>query len=122
MVKNFKEQEFTCKCGCGINNMDSVFTSKLDDARDIAGTPFILNRGCSCIKHNKKVGGSDTSSHIATEIIKCTAADIKCTSSRKRFLILQALIKVGFTRIGISKYFIHVDGDTSKSSKVTWLY
>ena len=58
-----------------------------------------------------------TSSHI-----KGLAVDIKAKDSKTRGLILDALRYVGFTRIGISKTFIHVDLDYDKSQNVTWLY
>ena len=87
--------------------------------------PFsVLKNGriCSCVKHNKLVRGSDTSSHISTDTIKCTAVDIECTLSTQRFKILSGLIKAGFTRIGIGKTFIHADSDKNKAKEVVWLY
>jgi len=57
------------------------------------------------------------------------AADILATTSRDRFNIVNALIKAGFNRIGISEKsgFIHVDNDCQeyggqKSSNVIWIY
>ncbi len=121
-MRNFRSEEFACKCGCGINNISSEFTDMLDDARDLANTPFILNRACSCKKHNKDVGGSSTSSHISTADEECTAADIRVYTSVDRFKIVNSLMSVGFTRIGIAKTFIHVDDDPFKTPGVIWLY
>jgi uncharacterized protein YcbK (DUF882 family) len=93
------------------------FLRKLDKARKLARTPFVINSGYRTDSHNKKVKGSKNSAHLIGK-----AADIACSNDAKRFLILQALLKVGFTRIGIAKTFIHVDNDESKNSNRTWTY
>ncbi len=98
-------------------NMDEDFLAKLDNARVIADIPFIINSAWRSPEHNKKVGGKPNSSHL-----KGLAVDIKIENSRQRFIVLQALIAAGFTRIGIAKTFIHVDGDNEKDPRVTWLY
>ena len=48
------------------------------------------------------------------------AVDIACSDSVTRQKIVSGLIKAGFTRIGISKTFIHSDND-SKTDAI-WLY
>jgi zinc D-Ala-D-Ala carboxypeptidase len=114
--KYFRKEEFACPC-CGENKIKDEFVEKLDKAREIAGIPFIINSGYRCPKHNKEIGGSPTSSHL-----KGLAADIKTTNSRERFKILDSLLKVGFKRVGIGEYFIHVDLDTEKVQEVAWDY
>jgi uncharacterized protein YcbK (DUF882 family) len=89
----------------------------LDQARGLAGVPFVLNSAWRCYKHNEFVGGSEESSHLFG-----MAVDIACTTSRNRFKILQALISAGFTRIGIHENFIHVDIDGTKDAEVMWMY
>ncbi len=98
-------------------NMNEAFLAKLDNARVIADIPFIINSAWRSPEHNKEVGGKPNSSHL-----KGLAVDIKIENSRQRFIVLQALIAAGFTRIGIAKTFIHVDGDNEKDPRVTWLY
>ncbi len=114
-IKHFKADEFACRCGCGLNNMNYEVVKSLDDARDLAGVPFILNRGCSCIAHNKEVLGSESSSHLDG-----LAVDIKVKNSRDRFLIVYSLIQSGFNRIGVYKNFVHADKDYSKVKNVIW--
>jgi zinc D-Ala-D-Ala carboxypeptidase len=97
-------------------NMDVKFLELLDYAREEAMTSFKINSGYRTPERNAKVGGVANSSHI-----KGCAADISCTSSAKRLLIVQALINVGFTRIGIAGSFIHVDNDPDKNDAI-WLY
>ena len=108
MSKYFKEIE---------TNMDSDFLTKLDQAREYANIPFNITSAYRSVEHNAKIGGSPNSSHI-----KGLAVDISVTSSRVRFKVLEALIKVGFNRIGIASNFIHVDDDKDKSGEVAWTY
>jgi len=97
--------------------MDESFLSMLDDARGIAGIPFAINSGFRTPSHNAYVGGKKQSSHQFGY-----AVDLHCTDSRSRFIIIDALIKAGFSRIGIAKSFIHVDNDPDKDGKVSWVY
>lgn len=113
----FKKSEFDCKCGCGLNLTQPSFLDRLYKARKLANVAFSLSSATRCPKHNKNEGGEDDSSHLTG-----WAVDIACSDSRKRFLIVSALISVGFTRIGISAKFIHVDSDSSKDPQVIWLY
>jgi uncharacterized protein YcbK (DUF882 family) len=78
--------------------------------------PFVISSGYRCENHpeSKK---NPTSSHI-----KGLAVDIKCTDSKTRAIIMDALGYVGFRRFGIAKSFIHVDIDNEKSNPVIWLY
>ena len=112
----FTEDEFRCHC-CGKLIIDDKLIDLLDKAREIAGVPFIVVSGYRCKKHNAEVGGKPNSAHLVGK-----AADIKATDSRTRFKIVQALVKVGFHRIGIAKGFIHCDIDDSKPPEVLWLY
>ena len=76
--------------------------------RTAINKPMQINSGIRCLKHNRSIGSSDTSSHI-----KCVAADISCTQMSDRHLLMSHLPKL-FDRIGIHKDFIHVDIDTDK--------
>ena len=82
-------------------NMDSEFLKMLDTARDTAGVPFKITSGYRSKEHNEAVGGVPNSSHL-----RGYAADIACTDSGgDRYIILNAIIKAGFKRIGSGKYF-----------------
>jgi uncharacterized protein YcbK (DUF882 family) len=107
MTKYFKEIE---------ENMQPHFLAKLDEAREYAGIPFVINSAYRSPTHPLSIK-NPTSSHI-----KGLAVDISVTNSITRHLILNALRAVGFTRIGIAKTYIHVDLDFDKSQNVTWTY
>jgi len=117
-MKHFKESEFECPCGCGLNfkDMDKDLIKKLIIARRHAGTPFFITSSIRCKNHNKKVGGSPMSSHLAG-----LAVDITCDCSKKRFRIVKGLILAGFTRIEIAKRHIHADADEKKAKRVLWV-
>lgn len=96
--------------------MNVNFLAKLDEAREYAGIPFIINSAYRSPTHPESIK-NPTSSHI-----KGLAVDISVKDSRTRFLVLDALLVVGFSRVGISNSFIHVDLDMDKSQNVIWTY
>lgn len=114
-INHFKKSEFTCKCGCGHNNISHKLITRLDKARSIANVPFIINSAVRCEKHNREIHGSPTSSHL-----KGYAVDIHIDNDSDRFKILMALASVGFRRFGVYKTFIHCDNDNDKTQNVIW--
>ena len=117
-MKWFKIEEFDSpdEVGSGEKRMNLTFLAMLEEAREEAGVPFRITSGYRTKEHNKDVGGSKTSSHLLG-----LACDISCTTGHERLLILDSLLSVGFTRIGIAKTFIHVDMDNSKINSI-WVY
>lgn len=117
-LKYFELSEFDSpdEKGSGAK-MDQAFLVKLDSARYLANEPFIINSGYRTPERNKKVNGKPNSSHL-----KGVAVDIKATNSKTRFKIVEALLLVGFKRIGIADTFIHVDDDKKKVKEVIWTY
>ena len=78
-LKNFNKEELTCKCGCGRFNFDEEFLIRLQAYRYILAHPMIITSPGRCVKHNKAVGGVDTSCHQC-ETKPATAVDFWCTS------------------------------------------
>jgi len=113
---NFKVREFTCPC-CGAEGVKDSLVFGLQDTHDLLpeNSVMIITSGYRCKKHNLEVGGVEGGSHP-----NGTGVDIKCDSSRARFLLLKALIMAGFTRIGIYKKHIHADLDPGKDQEVVW--
>ena len=107
MSKYFKEIEY---------KMDKDFLAKLDDAREFAGFPFFINSAYRSPDHPESIK-KPTSSHI-----KGLAVDIRARDCKTRYLIIDALMHVGFNRIGIADTFIHVDDDRNKACGVIWTY
>lgn len=77
-MKNFRIQEFECKCGqCSMPsevqaNIEALVNNVLDPLREVYGKPIYVNSGCRCEKHNKAVGGVPNSQHMKGE-----AADVR---------------------------------------------
>ena len=111
----FKPNEFTCKCGCGLNNMTDTHMDMLYKARIRAGIPFIINSGTRCTEHNEDIGGKETSDHLPGH-----GSDIKALSARERFLMVEALLFAGFSRIGIYPTFIHAGSRKDNPQDVLW--
>jgi len=116
----FRPEEFRCNCGkcqLGFPDMKHTFLLRLDDARRIAGIPFTVTSSIRCPEWNAKVGGVDSSAHLAG-----WAADIAATAGPARWKIAMAAQRAGFNRLGIAHTFIHMDCDPNKPSHVIWTY
>lgn len=96
MYKYFKDNE--------IVNLKPELVKKLDLARELAGIPFIIQSGYRTLEENFRVKGVSNSAHRTGE-----AVDLFCTNSRDRIKIVEALLEMGFRRIGIGKSHIHCD-------------
>lgn len=116
MSKYFTEDELRCLCGCGQSLMNPVFMSRIDRAREESEIPWGVVSAYRCAKHDIEVKGEGN--HPTGE-----ALDIAANNSTTRFKIINCLIKMGFTRIGIGKTFIHVDSiSNDRPQRVIWLY
>ena len=102
-LRHFNSHEFSDP-----DRMRLDFLQKLDLARSIADIPFIIN---------SSYRDDDIHSAHATG----RAVDIACTDSYTRINIVEALLKVGFSRIGVYPRHVHVDGDRQKPQNVLWL-
>jgi uncharacterized protein YcbK (DUF882 family) len=118
MLKHFNYSEFDSPDVQGSGQlMDKTLLEMLDEVRDKFDKPIHINSGFRTPAHNEKVGGVKTSSHL-----KGLAVDIACKNSTDRFDLINCLLDVGFSRIGVAKTFIHADIDPDKSIGVMWTY
>lgn len=114
----FTPDEFMCKCeypDCEKTGIDMHFVWRLSLARVFAGIPFNISSGWRCVRHNADEGGETDSSHP-----RGWAVDITEVSPVNKMRIYTALYAVGFGRIGIYSWGIHVDMDPSKISPCLW--
>ena len=113
--EDLRDARFACKC-CGENHVDPRVEQYVKDLEARVGKSLIVASGYRCEKHNAKVGGSPTSSHLGG-----LAVDISCKSDRLRFALIHTAIKLGITRIGVYRNFVHLDIDRGKTPEVIWV-
>ena len=119
LEKNFRLQEFVCKCGCGKVILNLPGIKALQKIRDALGASLNIASGYRCDSYNKRIGGSTNSNHP-----KGKAYDVKCSKHSVYKIALEAY-KAGFTGIGISdnlpkSYYVHLTWDGS--SPAYWIY
>lgn len=102
--------------GSGERMQDSTLMM-LEDARELADMPFVINSGYRTEAHNAKVGGKPSSAHT-----RGYAVDIKVGDGLQRMKVVKALMEAGFTRIGIARTFVHADNDPDLPQNVIWTY
>lgn len=118
MSKYFSPSEFRkCTPACDISQMDAGFLALLDEVREKAGIPLVLNCAYRSVAYDKAKGRSGNSAHTRGK-----AVDIRCNASENRFKIIRAALDCGIRRIGIGQSFIHLDNDASLPQRVIWHY
>lgn len=60
----FTRGEFTCRCGCGLCDMDKTLIDLCVETREHFDAPFIPSSGHRCPTHNARVGGVWNSDHL----------------------------------------------------------
>lgn len=110
-IKHFKKNEFTCKCGCGMNNISIELVKVLEDIRNHFGQPCTVTSGCRCATHNKRVGGVQGSRHVvgkAADIyIKGVSANTLLTYTKQ--LVAQGKLRYTYTNNKNMNGVVHVD-------------
>lgn len=122
-LKHFKLSEFDSPDQIGSGRfMDEQFLIRLDRARERAGVAFIITSGFRTPEHHQSLTEKGYHTSPTSAHLKGLAADILCETSHNRWLIIDALLREGFNRIGIAHNFIHCDCDGSKNADLLWVY
>ena len=106
-----KFSEFTCKCGCGTNNIDQRIINMAQKIREEIGEAVRVNSGCRCEKHNAKVGGVKGSFHtkgLAADLSSSVGA-IKMFEAVKKLKEAGRLPDLEYCILYKRKNFIHID-------------
>ncbi|MEL6472860.1 MAG: D-Ala-D-Ala carboxypeptidase family metallohydrolase [Pseudomonadota bacterium] len=113
---NFTIAELACRCRgqyCGGRYWhDPDFLDALQALRSDIGKPLRLTSGHRCSGWNAAVGGAEQSRH------KTIAVDI-ALYGHDRFALLNAAEGHGFTGIGLTRSFIHLD---RREHPARWYY
>ncbi len=112
-IKNFTENELSCRCGCHRLNYDDNFLVLLQAFRLIYGKALIPTSGCRCAKHNLNVGGVTTSLHQC-ETKKASACDV--TGDNVKDIFEKAKVFGGFNEVIYypKKNFVHLGLDKNQ--------
>lgn len=100
--KHFNRSEFDCRCGCGLNTVDVRLVEILEQVRKHFGCPVIINSGCRCATHNRKIEGRANSKHLIGK-----AADIIVVKRIPREVF--DYLKDYTCGLGLYSTFVHVD-------------
>ena len=105
LSKNFNREEFSCKCGCGYDNISPELIGVLQELRDWFDSPIHINSGCRCCTHNKSVGGVPSSRHTWG-----TAADIVVSglTPQEVYEYLDSKYPQSLG-LGLYETFVHID-------------
>lgn len=121
-MKYFKYSEFDQKDGklpgSGEKYMSSEFLNKLDKLRELMGQPMRVTSGYRSPEYNAKVSNTGrTGPHTTGK-----AADIACSNGQMRHKLVKLACELGFTGIGISKSFVHLDTLEGPHRPNIWTY
>lgn len=109
--RNFRVREFQCKDGTDKVLIDDKLIELLQKIRDHFATPVTITSAYRTEAHNKKVGGSKYSKHMAGQ-----AADIKVEGVSPK-QVAQYAQRIGVNGIGLYNTFVHVD---TRAVKYWW--
>jgi len=113
----FSEVEMKCP-HCGWFIEDPEFLEMLTLARIDAEIPFRINSWCRCRVYDKQIKGENN--HTTGK-----AVDIFYANPKERAIIVFALIRAGFKRVGVDfkRNFIHADNNLEdKPYPALWTY
>jgi uncharacterized protein YcbK (DUF882 family) len=99
-----------------VEGLNHEFVQRLEDARELAGVPFVITSGLRLLEANESASGVQDSAHLSG-----MAVDLKCSTSSERFKMLKALLMVGINRLGVYDRHIHADVDSTKDQSVIWV-
>lgn len=121
LSENFSEEEFRCRCGCGLLILHPGFIQRLEAVRMEIGAAMHVTSGCRCKAYNDRpalqggVGGHPKSLHVCDFAQYpgqegTLAADIIVTNGHYRGRLFTVAWSAGFS-IGwnAKKGFLHLD-------------
>ena len=117
MKNYFQPWELQCPC-CKQGTIRPELLKILNQARGDFGRAIVLNSAYRCPRHNIKVLGSSMySSHMDG-----WAVDIRARSDATKYELMEILMRLGVSRFGVRKTFLHIDIDPDKNPKRIWGY
>lgn len=117
-TEHFKVSEFTCKCGCGKNNIDQRVIDMAETIRKALGVPVRVTSGCRCEKNNKAVGGTTGSFHIQGKAadLTCSLGAVKMFDTARKLKAEGKLPDLEYCILYRTKNIIHIDCGKKRNS------
>lgn len=102
---HFQRKEFSCKCGCGFDNIDVELVRILEKAEDDLNTKLHINSACRCAYWNGKQGGGRMSQHLDAKAADIFSEDIPASGLYDYFNTQYP------EHYGLGRYdhFVHID-------------
>lgn len=113
---HFSAHEFDDRTN-GENRMRHDFMVALEKVRVMYDKPMVITSGYRSPSHPIEAAKEKPGEH--SEGMAC---DVKCDTSRDRFLLVNAALECGIRRIGIAADFIHLGLSMDRDQFVMWLY
>lgn len=111
-TEHYCQDEFACKCGCGLNLVREELLYLCEFVRKLNGDkPLPVSSGTRCATYNKKVGGAPNSKHVLG-----LAADLPVDDPKSIYQELERLFLYSHG-LGLYSNFIHVD---IRDKKARW--
>lgn len=105
-VRHFTKSEFTCKCGCGLNNINHRLVLICDDIRERVGVPFDISSGCRCKKKNDSLpGAAPNSRHLYGRAVDFR---LRGKTAAQTLAIVKADKRVAYC-YAIDNEYVHMD-------------
>lgn len=110
-IKHFKKSEFTCKCGCGMNNIDLKLVKILEEIRNHFGQAVVITSGCRCKKHNADVGGVQGSRHVLGKASDIYVKGVSTSTllAYTKSLVAQNKLRYTYTNNKNMNGVVHID-------------
>lgn len=110
-IKHFKKSEFTCHCGCGLNNIDLKLVNVLEQIREHFGQACIVTSGCRCSGHNKAVGGVQGSRHVLGKAADIYVQGVSANTLLEytKILVNNGTLRYTYTNNSNMNGVVHID-------------
>jgi len=109
ITPNFSQEEFMCRCGCGLMAINPALVQRLQVIHDIVSLPIEIWSGYRCKKHNTEVGGAKSSLHMLGN-----ASDIHIKKYNMEDLAILLINWSGGFHFYKKENFIHIDIGTKR--------
>lgn len=99
----FNRSEFACKCGCGLDSIDSETLEAVEQIRIHFNAPITINSANRCPTHNASVGGAKHSQHLYSRACDIVVKDVAPS------VVADYAESIGLKGVGRYNSFTHVD-------------